>query len=240
MARIDEIQRERISFEGLKRERNQSSFTYTVSFVVELVLLVSLFENPEALYLSPRFLVTLLYPGPAAPFLNAIHTALNDEKLIPVPYDPFNILSMALTLVGHEVKNNASNSSWIMSCYKGQAVYLRVLETQLLPQRAYLTLTWVLGSLSYKGFRSGRRLEATGPCLLKRNIDLPQPVLKPPDLMAQHRLSWTVWEQDGYLMSDAMLLPDELKNSGSPSSIADHLSGLYSWLAVPMTQILVF
>jgi hypothetical protein len=53
-------------------------------------------------------------------------------------------------LVGHKVTDDVKESRWVMSCFKGQAIYQHLYESSRYDKQGYLTLAWSSGLLRYR------------------------------------------------------------------------------------------
>jgi len=171
-----------------------------VEFMVKLsefaadVLLLSLFESPEAL---------LVYNGkhPTSNLSYEIRQILTTGKpsVVPLKY----VLQAALSVVGHDVADDLTQDVWVLSCYKGQAVYPKLFETYLIQDSGYLTLSWAPGLMRYDGEVYSKAIGDRGAGQI---LDYPRPnnmatkaVNQFINLVPDQRLVWRVIREDGFL-----------------------------------------
>ena len=163
------------------------------TFVAD-ILLLSLFTSPE------RLLVQLNTPRIKDEKLNStIRQLLISGQ--PAKCNISDILDAALALVGHRVSKELRDCQWVISCHKGQVVYPRVFETQLLDQNGYLTLSWAPGKLSYEGITYTQ-----GICRQDSYNSIDESVMfetggvdRPRNLSLNQSLVWRVAHGDGIL-----------------------------------------
>lgn len=112
-------------------------------------------------------------------------------------------MARALALVAHK---DFDDKDRILSCYKGQAAYLRVFETGSICQPGYLVLYWAPGLLSFEGEAFDRGIDLQDDTWMGdgREIDPvslqpPRPVTKPLNLVPDMKIEWKVIRCDGYL-----------------------------------------
>jgi hypothetical protein len=180
-----------------------------VDFMVKLsefaadVLLLSLFESPEAL---------LVYSGNhrTSSFGYEIIQILTTGKPSVVPLK--NVLQATLSVVGHDVSDDLEQEVWVLSCYKGQAVYPKLFETYLIQDSGYLTLSWAPGILRYDGEVYSKAIgdRGAGQTLQRpRPIDIAtKAVNQPINLAPDQRLVWRVIREDGFLRINVCIEED--------------------------------
>ena len=156
------------------------------------VLLLSLFESPEALlvYNSKHATSNLSYK---------IREILTTGKSSVVPLK--EVLQAALSVIGHDVADELEREVWVLSCYKGQAVYPKLFETHRIQDSAYLTLSWAPGLLRYDGEVYSKAIGDRGFSLKRpRPNDIAnKPVNQPINLVPDQHLVWCVTREDGFL-----------------------------------------
>jgi hypothetical protein len=158
------------------------------------VLLLSLFESPEAL---------LVYNGNhrTSDFTYAIRQILTTGKQNTVPLT--NVLQAALSVVGHDVADDLNRDVWVLSCYKGQAMYPKLFETRCLQDPGYLTPSWAPGLLCYDGEVYSKAIgdRGAGQTFGRRrpNDMATKDVNLPINLVPDQRLVWRVVRADGFL-----------------------------------------
>ena len=126
---------------------------------------------------------------------------LNDETSSKCSIN--DVLVSALDLVGHPINDGMRDGNWVMSAYRGQAVYLKLFETLELRHPGFLQLSWSPGVLNFEGelysyvtshvgwrSSSGHGVPAEGA---------PAEVTKPLNLMPGIHPIWLVTKRDGYL-----------------------------------------
>lgn len=172
-------------------------FMSRISLYTADILAISLFEDPHKLSVSYRCIQE------SDRFQLAIrHILESGERTECTPQD---VLYYALKLVGHkEFDGKFDHDRWVISCYKGQAVYPKVFETGNICQPGYLTLCWAPGLLYFDGekydmgiddlrFLDNRLKMASAVGKLSR------PVTEPLSLHPDTRSRWKVTSRDGYL-----------------------------------------
>ncbi len=159
----------------------KEAFLYSFSQFAADILALSIFECPDGLLIS-------LDPGKFTDgFANAITSIIESGRPTACPVK--HILACALRLVGH--KDVATE--WVISCYKGQAVYPRVYETGDICQPGYLVLYWAPGLLSFEGESYSRAVGYTSSS--SENSAMTEQLSHVPD----EGLEWKVVRRDGYL-----------------------------------------
>ncbi|PMD37951.1 hypothetical protein L207DRAFT_491552 [Hyaloscypha variabilis F] len=158
------------------------------------VLLLSLFESPEAL---------LVYNGNhhTSKFTSAIRQILTTGKTNNVSLT--DILEAALSVVGHDVADDLARYLWVLSCYKGQAVYPKLFETRCIQDPGYLTLSWAPGLLRYDGEVYSKAIGDRGAGQIlssqRPNDIATEAVSLPINLVPDQHLVWRVIREDGFL-----------------------------------------
>ena len=178
------------------RECKKKRFLSSILFCAADILAISLFESPETLLVSLD-----PYPMPRQ-FENAIHDIFTSGQ--PRFLHHREILAHALKLVGHKQFDDVR---WVISCYKGQAVYPKVFETGKISQPGYLTLHWAPGLLFFDGEIYDRGIDPVYQDLEMYNGPETESVVKewsrsvtePLNLYPSIRMEWKVARRDGYL-----------------------------------------
>lgn len=180
--------------ESVEKCAKIGGFWGDISVYAAYILTLSLFESPETLLVS---LGSLSHPNqlPVA-VCRSIQSGKPTECAIK------EILASARWLVGH--KDSGDDLNWVVSSYKGQAVYPRVYETGNICQPGYLVLCWAPGLLFFDGEVYDRGIEPS--CLLSNRFvtdplsmqPLP-PVTEPLNLLPKMKMEWKVVRRDGYL-----------------------------------------
>ena len=182
---------------GLRNsECARARFLSSISFCTADILAISLFEGPDKLLVSYG-----CYQGSDGLHLVISNILKFGER---TECTPWKVLAYALKLVGHEDidrHEDLGQERWVISCYKGQAVYPKVFETGNICQPGFLALRWAPGSLFFDGeiYDRGigpvdRRLE-TDPVM----TESPRTVTEPLNLYPSMRMEWKVVRYDGYL-----------------------------------------
>lgn len=132
-------------------------------------------------------------------FKNTILSILNTG--LPRICGLTDVLQWALTLVGHNVSEDVQNCKWAISCYRGQAVYPKLFETQHLEKRGYLTLSWAPGLLRYDGEVYPRGVGILTSTSVRDHITFQSQknVTTPLNLLPEYRSVWRVARRDGFL-----------------------------------------
>ena len=180
--------------------RVDSFFCNIARFVAD-ILALSLFQNPDSLLVRYRH-----YRSPDLAFAQAIVRIIMTRGRSHCSY--VDILHHALQLVGHIFRPDEPLPTWIMSCYKGQAVYPSIFDTLRISKRGYLSLNWLPGCLQYKG-ETYPRVEANyppPPPASKRQA-YTEKVSKPRNLEPNLKTAWSI------SIGDEVLIPRlELRN----------------------------
>ena len=178
----------------------REKFLSKISSYAADILALSIFESPETLLVS---LNNGVYDDHYATsdFPRALSDTFRFGK--PAVCEAKSILLRALTLVGH---TDFDIGGWVISCYKGQAVYPRVFETRSICQPGYLMLSWAPGLLfcngevydkgiepKYSNLKGNR--DSTDPVAIHHS----RPVTEPLNLVPNMRMEWKVVRCDGYL-----------------------------------------
>jgi hypothetical protein len=126
------------------RTCKKTMFFHHLAFVCADILAFSLFQGPD----SP--LVQLQHHRDGShPFKKAIYSILSNQNSGSIKVS--DILQNTLDLVGHKVSDDVKESKWVMSCFKGQAIYPLLYESSYYDKKGYLTLAWSSGLLRYRG-----------------------------------------------------------------------------------------
>jgi hypothetical protein len=169
-------------------------FFLHLTYLATYVLALSLFDDSETL------LVYLNHCRSGSDsFITAIHSILTTG--LPSMCNITEVLQWALTLVGHNVLEDVQKCKWVISCYKGQAVYPKLFETRRLEKRGYLTLSWAPGLLRYDGEAYPRGV-GVGNSSITRDPVTSRPqntVTIPLNLLPEYRLVWRIARQDAFL-----------------------------------------
>ena len=183
------------------------------------ILTISLFEDPDNLLV---FHSCIQESGGLQSIIRNI--LKSGERTEGTPWEVF---SYALKLVGHKELDRLEGVDqlrWIISCYKGQAVYPKVFETGDICQPGYLALYWTPGLLFFDGERYDRGidLEIVTNRLETESVmeDWSRSVTKPLNLYPDIKSEWKVASRDGYL---EIHLSCE-RSIGHPSSILSNLA----------------
>lgn len=175
----------------------KASFIRKFNDLVSIILVLSLFDNPEGLLVSTR---TMSYRTDLGRrFFDAVHCILMGDHTPYQECDVSEILRAALCLVGHNgVRNNAS---WVMTCEIGQAIWPAIYDTFSFSDAGYLRLFWLPGNLvfqndAYSGVYSAERMQGVTNQLNR----LPrEAVTKQRYLFPGISVAWTVSARDGWL-----------------------------------------
>jgi hypothetical protein len=171
-------------------------FLEAVAHITADILALSLFDESESVLISLGSV-----PQEQHPFKATLYSIFSNGNAATSSVT--DLLHWALTLVGHsrEVKEDIQKSIWIMSSYKGQVVYPKLLETFTVRKRGYLTLTLIPGVLEYKGSKYERVVEPihkyVGPDPLTNSCE--EAVTRPRNLVPNLRLGWRVSIGDDFL-----------------------------------------
>ena len=163
------------------------------SQVVAILLCLSLFECPEKLLLPLR--TSHVDEG----LLHLICAILVTGEWVEC--DVYSVFQCALSLVGHDVRGEIENSEWVMSSFKGQAVFPKLIETRRIADRGFLTLSCVPGIIYYaeETYTLVTATDQYGPDNEGDEEALDKPVDAPCNLTSDLRLEWAVSVHDGYL-----------------------------------------
>ena len=170
-------------------------FVSSISFCTADILAISLFEGPDKLLVSYDCLQA------STGLKMAISNILKSGERTECTF--WRVLAYALELVGHKDidRNGIFNQEWVISCYKGQAVYPKVFETGNICQPGYLALYWAPGLLFFDGevYDKGIGFMAMRPETNPVMTEIHRTVTEPLDLYPNIRLKWKVARRDGYL-----------------------------------------
>ena len=111
--------------------------------MVAEILVLSLFDDPDR---QLRVIRNQVAQGLGS-LGDCVYAMMNFDRHIP--YKVEGILSVALSLVGHDTTRLQATleEHWLMSCYKGQTVYTRIFETRNIGEHGFLKLSWTAGVL---------------------------------------------------------------------------------------------
>lgn len=170
-------------------------FSHLTDLVAD-ILALSLFDCSEKLLVHLNHKVNR---SGGDTFKKAIHSILTTG--LPSLCSVTDFLHWALALVGHNVSEDVQNCTWVISCFKGQAVYPKLFETQDLEKRGYLTLSWALGLLRYDGEVYERGVGVHTSANAEDHITShPQNnVTIPLNLLPGYGLVWRVTHKNGFL-----------------------------------------
>ena len=181
--------------------RRKQGFLYRLSVYVAEILALSMFDNPETLLISVHH-TQFVHTENMHKIQNAIETIIGSGE--PTIGTPWDLLAWALYLVGH--KDFDHGEDWVISCYRGQAVYPRVFETEDICQSGYLVLRWAPGLLFFDGEVYNRGTSPRPIHLERRTLptnavfmQTSRPVTEPLNLVPNMRMEWKVARCDGYL-----------------------------------------
>lgn len=180
--------------DGVEKCIKIDGFWDEISVYTAYILTLSLFESPETL------LVSLGPLSPRNQLPVAVRRSIQSGELTECAVK--EILASARRLVGH--KDSGDDLNWVVSSYKGQAVYPRVYETGNICQPGYLVLCWAPGLLFFDGEVYDRGIEPSRLLSNRRVTDplsmqpLP-PVTEPLNLLPKMKMEWKVVRRDGYL-----------------------------------------
>ena len=167
-------------------------FLSSISFCTADILAISLFEGPDKLLVSHGCFQGS--DGLHSVISNILISGEQTECTIWI------VLAYALQLVGHRDFNP---ERWVISCYKGQAVYPRVLETGDICQPGFLALYWAPGLLFFEGevYNTGMDVGFGTHQLEIESVmkEWPRSVTEPLNLYPSRRTEWRVARRDGYL-----------------------------------------
>ena len=112
-----------------------------------------------------------------------------------------SLLDWALSLIGHEVHEDWANAGWVISSFRGQAVFPKLYETQVLKKRGFLTLSWAPGLLFHRGSAYTRGLygRLSAPTRTFPLAGMPKEVTKPINLAPSVKVVWRATPGDTYL-----------------------------------------
>lgn len=136
------------------------------------------------------------------------------------------LLETALDLTSHDCLKEVRNSSWVISSYKGQAIYPRLFETQGLDESGYLILSWAPGLLRYSD--EVFRLGISGSLSQYGSHQIPfqnkDPVTMACNLMQGLDFSWRVSREDEVLNVDLGIGRDGHYSTKAPFQILNTLA----------------
>ena len=191
-------------------ESEKVTFLSRISYYVADILAISLFESPEML------LVSNVSDTMAHQFGMVINQIITSGQ--PAFCHHCDIIAKALLIIGHKAPQP---EEWVISCYKGQAVYPRIFETGNICQPGFLALHWAPGALFFDGevYNTGIGVKPMGPKMIPPMTEIPRTVTRPLNLYSSMKMEWKVIRRDGYL--DIYLTCGHF--NGHPSSILSNL-----------------
>ncbi|KAF5672510.1 hypothetical protein FHETE_3644 [Fusarium heterosporum] len=175
--------------DGCKKE----CFFDTLLQITIDVLALSLYDCPGLLQVSSQ----AVSRTPASSFLyyNGYEGDIWPD-LTDLEY--FDLLNRALQLTGHD-----AGEDWIMSSFKGQAVWLSIYESQLCCRGGYLSLSWHPGLISHDGDYFDGVKDDYKPRGFRTSVVTPSPphtrVRRPCNLFQNLKLEWDVFKTEGSL-----------------------------------------
>ena len=173
-----------------RRRCKKRHFLSSISLYVADILAISLFESPA------KLLISLGSYSVGRPFEKAIYDIITSgQHAICLHYE---ILAHALILIGHK---KPDPKTWVISCYKGQAVYPRLFETEDICHPGFLALYWAPGSLVFDGEVYDRGIGGEAMRLETNPLtsDIPRTVTEPLNLYPSMEMEWKVVRHDGFL-----------------------------------------
>ena len=167
----------------------KEKFLWSISHFVADILAISLFESPEMLLIS-------INSNPKNQFEGAIKSIITYGQ--PAFCHHRDVVAKALKIVGHKASHP---EEWIISSYKGQAVYPRVFETGNICQPGFLALYWATGLLFFDGEIYDRGVDPKAVTKEYKPITkkVRRTVTGPLNLYPSMRIEWKVVCRDGYL-----------------------------------------
>ncbi|KAF7505508.1 hypothetical protein GJ744_000755 [Endocarpon pusillum] len=184
----------------------KNEFFRMMAFVVAQILALSLYQFPKSLMLDVHSVRRRGTPQNLflATIFGIITTGICDSR----EYEACSIwtlLDWTLSLVGHNV-DDFNSDNWIMSCFKGQAVYPLFYDTQTVDKSGYLALVWLPGQIRYGG-ETYTSVRASNPSYLPGRLHsdhdsitaCKDPVTRPRNLAPDIKLLWHVEAGDGFL-----------------------------------------
>jgi hypothetical protein len=168
----------------------KSCFLVDLSVVIADILCLALFDCPGSLLVSNTFIRPERNAGHE--FVAAINIAIS--KGMKAHCSIRSILHWSLQLVGHDTKQAGP---WIISSYKGQAVWPTIYETKLYGRQGYLSLSWLPGLL----LKGESHHLGVGPLLVQQAADpitniCKERVSKPRNLCSDLRTIWQVTSRE--------------------------------------------
>ena len=177
-------------------EDHRGTFLRKISVIVADVLALSLFEFPEAL---------LVYhsgcQNECSSLRDSVFSILELGQTKPAICPIGEILSYALTLVGHDFQRNFELKRWVISSSKGQVVYPKIFETQYFEKRGFLMICWAPGLLQYDGenYAHGGSEIMTTSMLDTLSSQGSETANIPRNLVPDQKMIWQVSRSDNFL-----------------------------------------
>lgn len=137
------------------------------------------------------------------------------------------LLDWALMLVGHNVGIKMSSSHWAMSCFKGQAVYPTIFDTNHIKKRGYLALSWLPGILEFRGekYEVVKDYADVQQAPTRRDHILSsEEVYRPLNSYPSYSLKWRVNARDGFLGLGVCLEGSSIEILRNPLQIINTLA----------------
>jgi hypothetical protein len=202
--------------------RVDEAFIKDLAAMTADVLALSLFCFPEKLLVSLRRFRT---PDESF-FVSAVEDILYSGK--PTQCKVSCLLQWALKLVEHDVEEEIRLNSWILSSFKGQAVYPAIFDAYDIHKQGYLALRWLPGRLWYHGDTySSARAYSTMDLLSGELPVVDKPVIAPCNLFPAYSLIWNIERMDSFF-SVSLGLSSKTQElaplSHSPSLVLESLS----------------
>lgn len=177
---------------------SKDEFFMKVSHHAAYILALSLFEGSDTLLvdLIDYSSYTIDLPHYLKEISAKIYGILKSGK--PAAFHCMDMVSLGHTLVGH--KTGDFGEPWVISCFKGQAVYPRVYESRGICQPGYLVLCWAPGLLFFDGEVYDMATGESESVKIDPVSSQPsRPVIEPLNLVPDMRMEWKVVRRDGYL-----------------------------------------
>lgn len=184
------------------RECQRKAFVRNLSIYAFNVLLLSLFQFSENL---------LIDANQACRTRHEISSILETGQPVSCHYS--YILKAALVLLGHDLLRRAEATQWMISCYRGQAVYPRLFETQNPYESGYLTLCWAPGLLRHEQETYSLGIGSTGFVSSRqsnKNMEQKEIVTMSRNMFFGYNTIWRVAAGD-----DVLVLDFGIENSGA-------------------------
>ncbi|KAH6987168.1 hypothetical protein EDB80DRAFT_898418 [Ilyonectria destructans] len=221
---------DKCAYDGMKGECREERFIDNISLFLGDVLALSLFHCSEDLLVRidndrPRAVL----PG-QGDFNNAVRSIFTQMAPIYREHIPDchieSLVDWALQLLGHSgVSVKVAESCWVMSCFKGQAVYPTIFDTCRITRKGYLALSWVRGALEFDGEKYEIVKTSAEAQKLPPSIDyttIPS-VCGPLNLTPDYTISWRVGATDSALELGLCLSGPSVEIVHNPFNIIQNL-----------------